>query len=416
MKNRIFLLQLNLASAFELWVLDFDDALKKYGIGGDNLPRGALQLLDANRNGALDRGEIVKPKIPEFQFKYYDTNDDDVLQYEEFIPFIRERRIFDVARIKKEMENPPKGHLQPLGSHRDAETDFKIFDGRNPISPEDFWRDYIEQHRPAMFRGVDVHSKAYQQWNDKYLMYNYGDIALKVEPKIESRGNETAYKSMPAHRILLKDFIKSMKTHNQYAVSILPQKLAWDVTVPPALLCGSRLKLKNSEDEEVPHPYPHPFEYKWMTHFLEADFWLAHGRTRSQLHYDKEHNFNCLYRGTKKWILIDTRKHHKDIEWVRGGRYSSEDDLMNAGTDWVALDPDRVDMLVYSKLKNVTFHEFTQNAGDCVYLPYSYLHYVNKTDEGMQVAASYMWEPKTIFDAVFNQKLKKYMKKCQIVF
>ena len=43
-----------------------------------------------------------------------------------------------------------------------------------------------------------------------------------------------------------------------YAVSILPQPMAWEVTVPHCLLCGSRRTLVDRDDpaRRTPHPFP----------------------------------------------------------------------------------------------------------------------------------------------------------------
>lgn len=84
--------------------------------------------------------------------------------------------------------------------------------------------------------------------------------------------------------------------------------------------------------------------------------------------------------------------------WNRGGRYSGENDLLNKGTDWVPIDPDRVDLVIHHKMANVSFQRVTQRAGDCIFLPYSLLHWVNKTDPGFQVAVSYMWLPQEVYD------------------
>jgi hypothetical protein len=46
----------------------------------------------------------------------------------------------------------------------------------------------------------------------------------------------------------------------------------------------------------------------------------------------------------------------------------------------------------------VKYYRFTQRPGDCVFLPYSMLHYVNKTNVGFQSAASYMWLPTEKYD------------------
>ena len=81
--------------------------------------------------------------------------------------------------------------------------------------------------------------------------------------------------------------------------------------VPPTILCGGRHTrrpkhtLEMGKGHRVPHPYPHP-EAPWMTHLLENNLWVGRGRTRSQLHFDKENIVNCLFHGEKRWTLIDT--------------------------------------------------------------------------------------------------------------
>lgn len=95
---------------------------------------------------------------------------------------------------------------------------------------------------------------------------------------------------------------------------------------------------------------------------------------------------------------MDTRKHYHDVSWVRGGRYQGEDDLLTAGTDWVGIDPDHVDLRVHHRMSNIEYHEFVQHPGDCVFIPYSYLHWVNKTSSGFHAAASFMFLPNEVFD------------------
>jgi len=75
----------------------------------------------------------------------------------------------------------------------------------------------------------------------------------------------------------------------------------------------------------------------------------------------------------------------------------------------VPLDPDRVDMRVHKDMSQVgilmrqipclrvrcgvcprwqvTYYEVTQKAGDCIFLPYAMVHWVNKTSPGFQVAS-----------------------------
>ena len=67
--------------------------------------------------------------------------------------------------------------------------------------------------------------------------------------------------------------------------------------------------------------------------------------------------------------MIDTRTEYDKLPWVRGGRYKGESDLLNSGTDWVAIDPDGVDLRVHPKLATVEYDRFVLNPGDCVFMP-----------------------------------------------
>merc|ERR1740139_1131635 len=130
-----------------------------------------------------------------------------------------------------------------------------------------------------------------------------------------------------------------------------------------------------------------------MTHVFEADLWVASGRTRSQLHYDKEWNVNCLLSGRKRWVFFNTFDVDGQLQWARGDRFRSRDPLMNKGTDWVYLDPDHVDLIVQHPLRHLEYYEMIQEAGDCVFLPYAMLHQVEKIDTGLGVAVSWMFLP-----------------------
>lgn len=146
------------------------------------------------------------------------------------------------------------------------------------------------------------------------------------------------------------------------------------------------------------HEYPNELGYDWMTHVFEANLWMASGRTRSQLHYDKEWNVNCLLSGTKKWIFLDPFKYDEDIPWARGEKFLRKNPLNNRWTDWVWLDPDRVDLIVQHKLRNFDYIELIQEPGDCIFIPYAMLHQVEKIGDDLQVAASWMFLPESIYD------------------
>lgn len=102
------------------------------------------------------------------------------------------------------------------------------------------------------------------------------------------------------------------------------------------------------------------------------------------------------FRGS--WQISPRFKYDSDLQWSRGRKFRPRDPLNNAWTDWVYLDPDRVDLIVQHKLRNMDYYELIQEAGDCIFIPYAMLHQVQKLDDGMQVAASWMFLPESIYE------------------
>ena len=384
--------------------VDFDrlDAFKS--VFGDAEHERVFRQYDADEDRVLCEAEFREMgcDLPRW-IAYYDRDGDGVLGPSEFIPWFRERYLWLDALEAGALEgDAPPGHWRQLGEHAPAAEQLAVDVIEGAMPPRTFWRTHVEGHRPALFRGVEAQSVAVKRWADEgFLREHYGGVDLKIESKIEDRGEKAKQAAADAvgHRMNMSQYLTRNHGANIYAVSILPQQMAWDCNIVPAVLCGGRRAQVSVDTGQLgPHPYPHPAGHDWLTHIYEANLWIAHGRTRSQLHYDKENNMNCLYVGEKQWILMDTRAYFKKLLWARGGKYSSKSDLLNAGTDWVPIEVDGVDMRVHRKMADVPFYQFTQKAGDCVFLPYSMLHYVNKTNPGLQVAMSYMWVPQDKYD------------------
>lgn len=64
----------------------------------------------------------------------------------------------------------------------------------------------------------------------------------------------------------------------------------------------------------------------------------------------------------------------------------------------MAVDTQRVDLRMFPGLVGAKFTTLTQRAGDCIFVPYSMLHAVEKVDTGLGLAVSYMWQPMEEYD------------------
>ena len=64
-------------------------------------------------------------------------------------------------------EDVPKGHLQPLGSHRPAEGSVETLDF--VPSPSEFYDAFVVPSKPVIFKGAGKASRGFYQWTDDYL-------------------------------------------------------------------------------------------------------------------------------------------------------------------------------------------------------------------------------------------------------
>ncbi len=62
----------------------------------------------------------------------------------------------------------PRGHLEPLGGHRDPDPVEELTVDQIP-SPLQFWKDYIIPSKPVVFRGAAFKSPGSWLWTDSYL-------------------------------------------------------------------------------------------------------------------------------------------------------------------------------------------------------------------------------------------------------
>jgi hypothetical protein len=141
---------------------------------------------------------------------------------------------------------------QPIGSHRPDSLPIDVFEvGGTPLPhPRDFWKDYIEGHKPALFRGFDTDSRAAKLWDEEYLKSKFGWVDLKIEPKMEVRGDMSVLSVMD-HRMNVSEFLPRNLNENIYGVSIMPYEMAWDVNIPSSVMCGGRRQTFDAQEHVV---------------------------------------------------------------------------------------------------------------------------------------------------------------------
>lgn len=61
----------------------------------------------------------------------------------------------------------PKGHLEPLGSHRPPEGTIQTVNGF--LDPKEFYTNHVLGSKPVLFKGAAHDLPAYKLWSDTYL-------------------------------------------------------------------------------------------------------------------------------------------------------------------------------------------------------------------------------------------------------
>ncbi|KAK7108102.1 hypothetical protein V1264_015897 [Littorina saxatilis] len=255
------------------------------------------------------------------------------------------------ASQKEEKNGDPtilKGHLQPFGESGQR----REIEVRNDFpEPYDFLKNYLKKSKPVKLPGVMRDSRAVRLWTDAYLMSLDvpADTVVGLETKKkENRSQETT--SMHFH-----EFLKIYNQTEHYMVDDVPKYLRPDVMVPCSLQCPELVEQG----------------------FAFAMMWFSSGGTNSVVHTDAFDNLNCLLRGQKSFVMMDPARDRDKIDISHNGAYS-------------AVDVDSVDLTKFPGLADAEFYHVNVTAGDCLYIPYRWIHQVRSFNSN--VAVNFWWD------------------------
>ena len=212
------------------------------------------------------------------------------------------------------------------------------------ISPQAFWENYVRTATVLVLRGAVKGDAAVRLWTWEYLAREYGHLEVRLEPMQE--GGE-APEDMPA-KTTIRDFHDNWRDAG-YIISQTPTPLQNDTTVVPCLTCGPV-----------------------RAGFLEVALFMGAGKTNTKIHKDSNNQMNCLMQGTKIWETFDP-VHTAGLYVVQ----ESADTAPHEQTSgYSRIDTTDVDFAQFPKFRQVPFHRVTLHAGDCIYIPGTYLHHV----------------------------------------
>ncbi|XP_072035561.1 jmjC domain-containing protein A-like [Amphiura filiformis] len=236
------------------------------------------------------------------------------------------------------------GHLKPLGSHAAVKRPVKVLDGFP--SPQEFYMDYVYSSVPVVFKDGARRSSAFSKWTDEYLM----NLPESRETFVDVENKKVENRSLDGTTMSFEDFVKQYKKLDSYLVTDVPDFLGKDIVVPPPLLCEPVLKT-----------------------VVSMVMWFSSGGTKSVIHNDDVENINCIFSGSKEFLFMNVTKYRNQIVFDHPeGSYM--------GTNVESVDFDK-----YPEFEDMEYYYASASAGDCIYIPYKWIHQVNSIDRNIAV-------------------------------
>jgi Cupin-like domain len=221
-------------------------------------------------------------------------------------------------------------------------------------SEEKFWTNYFRLHRPAKLLNCINHWPAKEKWIDSnYFMTTagYRTVPIELGKKYDS---EDWSQGMFRFGEFLKEFMSSTSrgSHSGYLAQHdlfdqIPQ-LRKDFAIPDYCAIGRTSPVIKS--------------------------WIGPANTISTMHTDDKHNLLCQVMGEKLVILASPADADK--------LYTYEGLLNNTSQ----VDPENLNVEKFPLAKNVKFLKLTLKAGEMLYIPKLWFHYVRSLTSSISVS------------------------------
>lgn len=251
-------------------------------------------------------------------------------------------------------KNP--GHLKPFGSQGPHLT----VDEVNSLSTVEFFEKYVNTKKAVVLRDATKQFAATKLWTDEYLYKkteNLNDYMFDVETvKKETRNQKML-------QMTFREFLDSYRKKELYMVSDVSSVFMDELNLPQVLQCGHANK---GLDKMV--------------------MWFSSGNTKSVIHTDDYENILCIIDGKKDVVLVDSNKYEDEAQALidfPDGAYSSAD-------------VDKVDYDKYPRIENMEYYKATLNKGDCLYIPFKWIHQVRSTNRNL--AVNYWFNNEKLFE------------------
>lgn len=232
------------------------------------------------------------------------------------------------------------------------------------LSPKDFYANFVFQEKPVILTDMIDSWPAKELWSPDYFKSKYGDVQVLVqffENGSLSSSNDSI--SRQHKNMGLAEFI-NLKESNE--------------TGGRYYLCQNPITKLIPELKKDIRDIPYFTDFIHKHRGWKESFWVGPGGSTTPLHFDSLENMFIHFWGKKKWILYPkTQLADLYMPSDLPKRNFSPIDLMNP------------DLEKFPKFKNTRAYEVIVSAGETLYVPNRWAHYVEALD--FSIGMNYLW-------------------------
>lgn len=224
------------------------------------------------------------------------------------------------------------------------------------IKPDEFYGRYYTQNRPVVIRNLLSRWTTFSHWSFDMLANQYGDTIIEVTIGRSDDRDHDMHPELHREEMRLNDFIRFARTEVTNERYLVAQNKAFQ---------GMMCDLKQTID-----PLPGILQ---RNEDSDAFLWLGPRGTVTHLHYDNVNVLHVMIDGSKRFIF--TPPEDASLVYNHVGVFSEVD----------AANPDLSRHPLFASARRF---EVTVNAGDAVFIPVGWWHYVEGLTPTLAVSFS----------------------------
>ncbi|MEO6302401.1 MAG: cupin-like domain-containing protein [Bacteroidia bacterium] len=229
----------------------------------------------------------------------------------------------------------------------------KNVDSVNSISIKDFNKNYFKAQKPLLIKGLATHYPAGKKWTIDYLKQLCGDVTVDIFDNSKKDSSSSAF-TTPDLKMKFRDY-----------VDVVAENKPSDLR----MFLFNMFKCK----PELRKDFPCPYMFKGILGKIGYMF-FGSKNIKVRIHQDIDMSNVMLtqFHGKKRVVLVSPE--YSDLLYrLPFNTYS-------------LVDLDNPDYNKYPALAYVEAHEYILEAGDALFMPSGYWHYITYLDGGFAVS------------------------------